>query len=98
MTSTMTRSPALAFEELRPALQWLDQLLARAVERARESFAAPLGAERFRGLCNSDAHVDGMLGRQAGELSLGDDASMEVVDSVDSLRWLASTFGLDQLD
>ncbi|HEY8794125.1 MAG TPA: ATP-binding protein [Gemmatimonadaceae bacterium] len=98
MSSGIARSPALAFEELRPALQHLDRILGRAVERARAVFAAPAGAERFRGLYISDADVDGMLGRDAGEFSFGADSAESPVAPAEQLQWLVSTFGLDQLD
>ncbi|HEV7705931.1 MAG TPA: ATP-binding protein [Gemmatimonadaceae bacterium] len=98
MSSGIARSPSLAFQELRPALHYLDTILGRAVERARTLFAAPAGAERFRGLYISDADVDEMLARDAGAFSFGTADDAEPPEMPERLQWLASTFGLDELD
>jgi AAA+ superfamily predicted ATPase len=98
MSTGLASSPALAFDELRPVLQRLDQLLGRAVERARTLFAAPASAERFRGLYISDSDVEGMLARDAGAFTFDTEAPTEPLELPDRLRWLATTFGLDDLD
>jgi len=89
-----------SFHELLPALRSLDQLLARAVERAQATVNAGAAADRFRGLYISDSDVARMLERSPGD-SLFAPSSAPLTGAIapeSRLAWLAESFDLDALD
>jgi AAA+ superfamily predicted ATPase len=100
---TETLQPAAAARatvgDVLPLLQWLDRILADAVERAREMFSREGSAERFRGLYISDRDVDDLLARApVATPPWGGKGGETEAGSSSRLDWLVDAFGLCELN
>ncbi len=83
-------------------LEWLDGLLARAVDAARAAYGDEAAADPHRGLYVGDAEVARLLARPPAGLVLGAEtdgpARLEALDSAGPLATLASRFELEPFD
>jgi AAA+ superfamily predicted ATPase len=101
----ITHDPGPAAATTRPdvsdliaILQWLDRILADAVERAREVFASEGTADRFRGLYISDRDVDGLLAREPAAPLFSNTNGDSGGGFSSRLDWLTESFALQSLD
>jgi AAA+ superfamily predicted ATPase len=82
-----------ALEELLPALERLDALLAGAVSAAQAAYGPQAAADRFRGLHIGPEEAARLLARPPGLSPLAAEAPVSAAPA-GRLAWLAQTFGL----
>ena len=85
------------------ALRWLDQLLERAVAKARDLYGAQAAVDPYRGLYIGQEEVERLLDSEPGAATLNVDNSNGEAAPIDlhqddRLGWLAEAFGLSGFD
>lgn len=93
-----------SFQQLLPILQWLDQLLERAIAAAQIAYGSEAATDPYRGLHLSLEEIEQLLNRQPGASPLQIDVEQEhqplssLIDKDSPLFWLQQTYNLSDFD